>query len=353
MYVNGVWVGWGINDNSKIDFTVRKIKEFMRKKFSSYAGHLADTNLFDEEMYKAVTTMQDNYNKAGKLRTNTYIYGVLDLETQYVMGYKKRPTVVGTNIPKLMPVIFSVEGHLSNMWAGPTVTVAQALQSEGRAYFQPVGYNNGALPFDNRSGEDGLYSLLSSVRFENGVAFPPECFWGLEGFSQGAQIASNFMEKHVLNPAGDLHWRLKTFKRGLMFGNPRREKGKCVSWSPKRPSDNTHGIMDKLFVTTGTEIEGKWAENATDGDMFAVIGDSDADKYKTAVAKIVTENSWTGGDAAMLSRILALVTNPVGQTVAAAIAAIEAIMFLAKNPNPHYSTAASKGDIDWMRGVAA
>lgn len=353
MQINGVWVGWGLNDNSKSDFTVRKIKDFMRRKFSGYAGGLADTNLFDLEMLKAVTTMQRNYVNAGKLRIGTFIDGVLDLETQYVMGYKLRPVVPGTNVPKLLPVIFSVEGHLSNMWAGPTVDIAMALQAEGKAYFQPVGYDNGALPFNNRSGISALQALVGSTRFENGVAFPPECPWGIEGFSQGAMIASDFIEQHVLNPQGSLHWRLPTFKRGLMLGNPRREQGQCVPWSIKRPAENTKGIMDHTFNASKTSIADKWAENATDGDMFAVITLGDAGEYATAIAKIVTENSWAGGDMALLSKLLTWVSEPVGQTVSVSIAIIKAIMFLAKNPNPHYSTTAQKGDIDWMRGVAA
>ena len=88
MRINGVWVGWGLGDNSTSDFTVRDAKAFMRHKFASYAGNLADTNLFDQNMYNAVFEMQRRYNAAGQLHAPT---GILDLDTEYTMGFKSPP----------------------------------------------------------------------------------------------------------------------------------------------------------------------------------------------------------------------------------------------------------------------
>jgi hypothetical protein len=147
---------------------------------------------------------------------------------------------------------------------------------------------------------------------------------------------------------------LKDFKRGLCFGNPRRETNKECAWAQNPVKPGTEGIMGKggLFITTGTPIESKWAEHANHGDMFAENAEDPEGQDKTAIAKIVTENSWVGGQAALLARVLKLLGNPVGESLPAIMAAVSAIMFLAANPNPHYSTVADAGDIAWMRGVA-
>jgi hypothetical protein len=109
--------------------------------------------------------------------------------------------------------------------------------------------------------------------------------------------------------------------------------------------------MDKLFDANAEGIGDRWAEHPNDNDMFAEVGDDDAGKDQTAIAKIITENSW-GGPVGLWTRVLKLFGNPIGGTYNAIKAAFDAIMFLAANPNPHYSTYATGPDVDWMRGVA-
>lgn len=249
------------------------------------------------------------------------------------------------------PIIFTVEGHMSNMWFGPTASVASTLQSQGVAYWQPVGYDVNALPFKNKTGVTELARLLGATAMDNGTPFPPGTPWGIIGFSQGAMIVSDFMQQHILS--GDLNWRLKDFKRGLCFGNPRRETGKECSWAQKPVKPGTEGIMGAggLFITTGTPIQDKWAEHANKGDMFAENAEDKEGLDKTAIAKIITENSWAGGRAGILFRVLKLLGNPTGESLAAIMALVSAIMFLAANPNPHYSTVADPGDVEWMRAV--
>jgi hypothetical protein len=251
------------------------------------------------------------------------------------------------------PIIFTVEGHASNMWFGPCASVASTLQSQGVCYWQPVGYDVNSLPFKNQTGVDELARLLSRTAMDNGQPFPPGTPWGIIGFSQGAMIVSEFMQQHILS--GDLNWRLKDFRRGLCFGNPRRETGKECSWARNPVKPGTEGIMGAggLFVTTGTPIEHMWAEHANKGDMFAENAEDAEGLDKTAIAKIITENSWAGGSAGILARVLKLLGNPTGESVPAIMAAVSAIMFLAANPNPHYSTVADPGDVEWMRPVAA
>lgn len=363
MQMNGVWVGWGLGDWSHYpdgtdkDNTVRRFRAYARAMFRSYAGHLADNNKFDEELDAMVREMQRRYLEAGKLVVGLYIPGVLDLPTQEVCGFRKKGT-------KILPLIFTVEGHMSNMFFGPVASNAETLQNQGVCYWKPIWYANGDLPFNNKSGINELLNQVGSLRIAgpeiNGVQvwwdFGPTVPWGIEGFSQGAMIVSEFMEQHVLPENGRLHWRLATFKRGLALGNPRREYGVCAPWADNPPESNTQGIMGDLkgkgtFVTTGTALQGRWAENANDDDMFAENTRDSKGMDKTAIAKIITENSWFGGEAALMARLLALLGNPVGEGLAAALALISAIRFLAANPNPHYTTVAEPGDIEWMRGV--
>jgi hypothetical protein len=252
-----------------------------------------------------------------------------------------------------LPVIFTVEGHMSNLWFGPTASVASTLQSQGVCYWQPIGYDQNALPFNNKSGVTELVRLVGATTLDDGTPFPPGTPWGIVGFSQGSMIVSEFMAQHVL--AGDLNWRLKDFKRGLCFGNPRRETNKECGWAANPVKAGTEGIMGKggLFITTGTPIEKLWAEHANHGDMFAENAEDQEGLNKTAIARIITENAWTGGQVGILARVLKLLGNPMGEAIPAIAAAVSALMFLAANPNPHYSTVAAPGDIEWMRGVAA
>jgi hypothetical protein len=250
------------------------------------------------------------------------------------------------------PVIFTVEGHLSNMWAGPCADNARLLQQQGVAYWQPVGYESNALPFDNPSGVRELASLLGGTRLPDGTPFPAGTRWGIIGFSQGAMVVSDFLEQQILS--GPLSWRLKDLKRSLCLGNPRREFGKCAPWADNPPPLDTGGIMiHRPFVTTGTALEAVHRENANVGDLFAQNTNDKAGWDKEAIAKIITENSWVGGPAAIFTRVLKLLGNVPGEAIPAIKALISAIMFAAANPNPHYTTYAEPGDIEWVRGVAA
>ena len=369
MKINGVWVGWGLGDWSHHpdgrdnDPTVRRAKAYMRAMFRSYAGNLADTNKFDEQMYDVVCMMQDKLvarpMNSYKLVEGRFIRGVLDLPTQLAMGFKKPVPGVAKR-----PIIFTVEGHLSNMFVGPAASCAETLQNQGVCWWKPVWYDCASLPFKNKSGVDSLVDQLRRNDIEGPPIdmnkpdgpkvmwpFPIGTPWGIEGFSQGGMIVSEFMQQHVLPTNGVLHFRLNDFKRGLGIGNPRREFGKMAPWNDNPPPRDTGGIMDKLFVTTGTPIADRWQENANDRDMFAVNGTDAASKNKTAIAKIITENSWFGGQAAIFARVLAIFGNVPAEAVGVLKASISAIMFLASNPNPHYTTIAEPGDIEWMRGV--
>jgi hypothetical protein len=101
-------------------------------------------------------------------------------------------------------------------------------------------------------------------------------------------------------PQRALTWRLKDFKRGLGLGNPRRERGKLAPWAVSGSAPDSGGIMDHLFVTTGTVIADRWQENAHAGDMFADNGTDAASHDKTLIAKVITEGTFSSVAGALL-----------------------------------------------------
>lgn len=350
MYLSGQYVGLGQGDVSP---EVGKLKALLKKKFTPARNALDDGNLFTPALTAEVIRVQGVYRSEGKPGAPHYIPGVVNVEFKYDVGLLPRP-------PKVLPIIFTQEGHMSVWDIGPTATTASTLEQQGVCHWKPIGdWNTTALPFD-QSGVEAWRRQLSRNEIEGPIIdgrqimwpFPPGTPWGGIGFSRGAKDFSDFMAKHVIPANAPLHYRLKDFKRGLAFGNPRRAKDAIAPWALDPPDPGTHGIMDKLFDANALGIGDRWAENANDDDMFAEVDDDGAGKNQTAIAKIVTENGW-GGSAGIFARVLKIFGNPVGEGFQAVKAIFDAVMFLAKNPNPHYTTYATPGDIEWMRGVAA
>lgn len=339
---------------------VAKVKALLKRKFTPARNTLDDGDLFTPALAAEVARVQGVYAAQGKPGAAQYIHGVVNLAFKYDVGLLQRPDPV-------KPIVFTVEGHMSNMFIGPCAQTASQLEQQGVCHWKPVGdWDTTALPFKNATGVEALYRQLSSQWIEGPPVDPnnpdgpkvmwwfgPEVSWGGIAFSQGAMIFCEFMWKYVLPPNAPLHYRLKTFRRGLMFGNPRRAKDAVCAWAQSPPDLGTHGIMDRLFDVNAEGIGDRWAEHPNDDDMFAEVDDDKAGQDQTAIARIVTENSWVGGPTALFSRVLALFGNPIGEGFAAVKATFDAVMFLAANPNPHYSTFATPGDVEWMRGVAA
>lgn len=355
MEVNGAYVGMGLGDDS---VELGKIIAHMRRMYTPARNTIPEgEHKFTAQVETEVRREQAVFLADGRLKVGGYIPGVINLATKKAMKY---PGVM--DAPRM--ITFTVEGHMSNMFFGPCADTARALEAQNVTHWKPVGdWDTQGLPFNNGSGVEALYRQLSRTSIEGPPVdmtnpdgpkvmwpFPPGTPWNLVAFSQGAMIACEFMWKYVLPPTAPLHYRLKDFKRGLMFGNPRRAKNAVCSWAQSPPDAGTHGIMDKLFDANAEGIGDRWAEHPNDDDMFAEVADDEQGKYQTAIAKIVTENSWAGGPASIVSRVMALFGNPVGQVFFAIMAAVDAIMFLARHPNPHYDTFATPGDIEWVRG---
>lgn len=327
MRIAGIYVGLGLGDSSE---EVRKIKAFMRRKFS-YAAQLADTSLYDQEMVDAVVSMQRRYVAAGRLSTEAHIPGVVNLETKIVMGYLPRPV-------KPKPVLFTIEGHMSNMWFGPCAETGRILEAEGVCRWQPVGYDTVSLPFNNASGINEFCRLLGDT-----TLLPPGTPWGAAIYSQGGIVGSEAFLRHIFNPNGKLHWRLRDWRATLAFGNPYREKDRAAEWLLDPPFPGTRGLSNVRLTNTPDN----WKEVSRHGDLYAENEESDAGEWKTSVYMVI-QNQWSGDPDSIFSQFTELAERPLTEFIAIFQAIISGVLF-AGNMDPHGGFDL-RPCIDYMRG---
>lgn len=338
MQIDGVWVGWGLGDHSLADLTVQKAKAYMRAMYRSYAGTLADTNVYDQQMQDTVLEMQRRLVIDGKLTVGQYLPGVLDLPTQIAMGFKKPPAAK-------LPVCVSVEGHQSNMWFGPVADTFTQLEQEGRCRHQPTGYDNGDMPFNNQSGVD---ALDENIR----LRVPADVDLVLGGFSQGMIVIYDYLEQHGIP---------KNLKGVLMYGNPCRALGSVAPWADKATAAaarGTHGLDPvKNFEkpgcvslrAAGIPFVDVWRK----GDIFTQNGDDLEGQVKAAVYQAVARGKFFGDTTTLASQIAHALGQPILYVLPIVLATFSGITFLAQNPNAHYSPFDISGGKDWTRSLLA
>lgn len=276
--------------------------------------------MFTSALTAEVKRIQGVFIAEKKLKAGEVIPGVINLSFKYAVGYLKKD--------KLLPLHFSVEGHLSNMWVGPAAHIGNVLRAEERALHFPTGYDNAKLPFNNKSGVESLRQRFAATEFrlDDGtvIKFPAGTPTTVSCFSQGAMVWVEFYRQY-LAPGKPLHWRLKDLRAVISIGSPYRQKGLVADWITNPPAADRQGIMpaDQLM----TDTPWWWLELANRKDLYTDNESTgEAGLYKTAVAKIVTQNSWSGGPAGMLARILDLLT-PADDLIPVTMAIISAIGF--------------------------
>lgn len=300
----GVWV-LGLGDSSP---EIRKIKTFMRNKFGSYAGHLADTDLFDAEMVEAVMEMQRRYGLPGT--------GYIGYSTKIRMGYLKLAR----------PVLFTVCGTAVPWWIGPDADMARAVENVWR--WQPVGYP--ATPFPmSQSVAAGRAELIRLLELpENAGPF------ALAGYSQGAIVVSEVWEYDIKPPGGRLHHRINDVKKAVTWGNPMREAGK-VHPDPggNLPAPGSRGIADRLMVDTPPW----WRNYAHKGDLYTDC-EGQSGENKTAIYKVIMGARVFHGPDSLLSQVIEVVQSPVAETIGIFKAVMDAGLFFGKGmASPHFT----------------
>lgn len=329
MKVNDKWVGWGLGD---VDPKVAEIKAFLRRRYASYAGNLNDSPVYTQELADVVSEAQ---RRLGLPVTGIYDYAT-QVKTKFVV-----------KAPAILPIFFSVEGHLSNMFAGPVADTGAQLEREGRVKHQPIGYDNGALPFDNQSGEDELARLFFAPVLDNGTPNPVGTKKIIGGFSQGAMVVTDFLIKRLQG----------TEREGevlgvLQYGNPCRDKGSVASWSiPQAGSIQNYGMEPKfrlelMYPNHPFPV----ADVYRKGDLFADCEPGLDGDLKRACYEAIARSDFFGNQWSIAARLAEAFGKPVEFVIAVFQAIFSAIGFLASGDgNPHYSPFNIDGGLNWAR----
>jgi hypothetical protein len=251
-----------------------------------------------------------------------------------------------------LPIMFSVEGHQSNMFFGPVADTATQLEGEGICHHQPIGYNNGAIPFDNNSGIKELARLVGAMVMDNGVPFPAGTPWSMGIYSQGAIVGSYFYFDY-LAPGKPLNWRLKDLRGVLTYGNPCRQTDSIAPWATGWiKKTGTHGLDPiRRFGLPGYPAKpDNWMDVYREGDIFAENTDDKAGEAKAAVYEAVM-GKVIGNPFTLAAQIADVFRVPFAEVLGIIKAIISGAVFLGQQPNPHYSPYPIEGGKDWMRSV--
>lgn len=324
MYVGGQYVGLGEGippappDSSA---EIAAIKAWLKPRFTPARLTLDDGPLFTPALTAEIKRIQGVRVSEGKLRPGEFIPGVINLATKYAIGYLKKEV--------FLPLYFSAEGHMSDMWIGPMAWVGEVLRAEGRALHFPTYYDNRRMPFHTITGIDEMGRRLGQTVQDNGVKFPPGTPFVLGGFSEGAMVVYGCYHKY-LAPGCPLEWRRKDLRGVLSAGSPHREKGVVAEWIPDPPAADHQGIGDDRWVNTPWW----WKEIARKGDLYT-DNESSGDRalFKTSVYKIVAQGKFSGGPAGFLARVIDLL-SPADDLIPLALAIYDGMRFVG-NMSPH------------------
>lgn len=319
---------------------ITDFQEWFNRAYSSYAPPVSGT--FDAASVAATKELQ---TRLGLSPT-----GHFNIQTA------KKAEYINT------PVFFTVEGHSSNLFAGPVADTATQMEAEGLCHHEPTFYNNGAIPFDNQSGVDELARRVGQTVQDNGVQTPPGTPLVFGGFSQGMVVMYDFIEQHF-QPGCDLAWRANDVLGYLFYGNPCRAKNSCASWSIAQgsSSDGTFGLDPiKRFGLPGCVPQ---PANAVDvwrkGDIFSQNTDDLKGRLKASIYQAVARGDLISNPYSLVSEILSQMPDVLSENFLELLtfgigifqAIVGGIVFLADTPNPHYSPYNLDGGMNWARNL--
>jgi hypothetical protein len=314
---------------------------WFERAYESYAP--PEDGYYGNDEVAAVKEMQRRLEFAEADQT-----GIFDEKTAAAAGYVPPPV-------DLRPIMFTVEGHQSDMWRGPVADTANQLEKEGLCYHAPTGYNNGTIPFDNASGINELARRVGQTVQDNGTPFPQGTPWSLGIFSQGATIGTDFYIDY-LAPGKPLEWRTPDLKGVLAYGNPSRQTDSIAPWARSLiKKTGTHGLEPyrRLGMSGMPDKPDIWMDVYREGDIFAENGDDLEGAIAAAVYLAVARGDVFSNPYSLAAQIARFFTAPVEMVFAIVMEMINGVVFLAGQPNPHYSPYDINPGIDWMRSRLA
>jgi hypothetical protein len=107
--------------------------------------------------------------------------------------------------------IFTLNGFMGNMWAGPQAECGAYVQQQTGAWWQPIGYQSNAFPLST-----GVKSGLAELRHQR-TLHPGNYL--ISAWSEGAVVATEYLKTDT---SGEC-------KGGTFYGNPYRAAGQ---WNP-------------------------------------------------------------------------------------------------------------------------
>jgi hypothetical protein len=350
---NGNWIGLGVGDVDDPDtarnapnwhaITLLTGKLHDKYQWARDLGVVAQPN-YDQRVARAI---EQFCQRTGlPIIRDPSGFAVANLAVRQRLGSYPPPAPI-------LPIMFTVEGHTSNMFFGPVADTATQLESEGHCHHQPIGYNNGAIPFDNSSGENQLARLVGATVMDNGVPFPAGTKWVLGIFSQGAIVGFDFWVNH-LAPGKPLEWREADLLGVLAYGNPCRQTDSIAPWAAGQVSKTgTHGLDPlKRFGLPGFPVKpDNWMDDYREGDIFAENSDDTASKVKAAVYQAVARGDFFSDPFSLAVQIAKVFGTPATQVLGIIEAIISGVVFLGDNPNPHYSPYDISGGVNWVRSL--
>ena len=325
MKIGGKWVGYGLGDTGP---TVQRLKDFMRRKFASYAEHLTHDDVFDQPMVDAVEEMQRRYGLP--------VTGIINYATQIRMGFITPPP------PPKQGVLLTLQGTGVDMWTGPPADTARAVQD--KYYFQPTAYPADPFPMwpSIQTGRNEAIRLLTEEHPAGDIR--------IAAYSQGAVIASLLWQEDILPAGGVLHHRLDDVKQVVTWGNPCREKGvangnKLAGW----PIPEGRGIMSaehRLKDTPDWWLDFAHGANSQWGrDLYTDVPDDAEGEWETTICSIVMGHYWLES---IINEAIRVTRRPLREIYAGIEALISAGMFFGAGTGPHISYSTQPA-IDYLR----
>lgn len=311
---DGTWV-LGPGDTSA---EIRKIKAFLRRKFASYAGHLADTDGYDMELFSVVCQVQRNYGLP--------VTGYIGYSLKVKMGYLKPE-------PPVRPIIHTFCGTGVPGDVGPDADTGRWLVEHGICDWQWTGYP--AAPFPMWSSMmTGINQAKIDINARSKVGTPIY----LCGYSQGAWLASLLWKYHIEPPGSDLHHRKDDVKKAFMFCNPMRQEG--IGGTPGAGAAN-----DRMVNTPSW-----WREYANPKDIYASVPVEDGwGENIRAICAIIAGHDWIVGRDSIFAQLLELGVSPFSEGWSAAQAILKAGMFFGSGTGPHVQNLPVGAAIDYLR----
>lgn len=235
-----------------------------------------------------------------------------------VMGWEYNPAVY-----------FSVCGTGVPWNVGYPYDIGEALDDTHWVH-QPIGYPATAFPMhpSYTAGEAEFVRQLGLWNCET-------TRWGFGGYSQGAIVTSNILDRLKT----DLARYADTFIGGVTWGNPRREAHHTL---PGGIDPGGHGIVTPTLVDTPDSVWdfacGKTMVNSPGQDLYATCGYSGNETAvadEEAVWKIVDLGTIGSVTDLAMAIFKLLPPNTLSGGYAALIAIVDALGFFGSGTAPH------------------